>query len=104
MFAETQARYIAPGSGIAPDIEVYDADSSYNITAGKVLLGILVEPTANLAAFKVGSAPGLGDYLPESPVTSADGMWVQLNIYAKADTNIYLGGITSTTTVQFFKI
>lgn len=102
MFAETQSRYST--AGLQKESIVYAGDGSYEIAAGDILHGIKVEPAADLAAFRVGTAAGLGDLLPDTPVAAVTGEWIQLNINAKVATTIYFSTITSNTTITFYKL
>ena len=101
MFAQTRVKYNA---GLSQDIQTYIANGSYTIPAGKILLGIKVEPVADTDPFRVGTAAGLGDLVPDMPIAAATGEWIQLNINAKVATTIYFSDITSSTQITFYKI
>lgn len=102
MFAETQSRYNT--SGLQKETVAYPADGSYEIAAGDILFGIKVDPAADLAAFRVGTAAGLGDIVPDIAIAAAAGEWIQLNINAKVATTIHFSSITSNTSITFYKL
>jgi len=91
--------------GVRTETLTLNADGSYNIAAGITVLGCRVDPAANLAGFKIGSTNGGAEILAAVAVLAADGVSIQpLNVYAKAATTIYFGGITSQTTIKLYKL
>lgn len=80
----------------------FNADGAYVIPGGKTLIEILVKPEADIN-FKMGSAAGLDDIVPEQPVAAADPQVITLKLYANGNRTVYIGGITTATTIIFYK-
>lgn len=81
---------------------VFNADGTYVIANGKTLIEILVKPTADIN-LKIGSAAGFDDLLPEQPILAADPQVITFRLYANGNRTLYIGGITSQTTITFYK-
>lgn len=96
--------WTAPGSGGGgttfnpKDSFTLNANGTRNIEGGKDLINIKVNPTAMLAAFKVGTAPGADDVVSEVAVTPGAEIF-SVNMPFESTTTLYFSGITSATQI-----
>jgi hypothetical protein len=101
MYAHTVAAY---NPGIIPQTKIYEVDGTFDKPGGKALLAIQVDPAADLAGFKIGSAVGLDDIIPAMAITAAAGYFMVMSLSKTAAQTLYIGGITSSTTIRFYKL
>jgi hypothetical protein len=93
------------GSGGSAEVNTYavtmTTDSTYEITADKIIEYILVKPTSNLSAFKVGTVSDDDAFVTSTPIT-ADGEFhlIIAPFYLASTTDIYFDGITSNTDIK----
>jgi hypothetical protein len=76
-------------------------DSSATIPAGTIVDYILVKPTANLTAFKVGSQSDDDAYITSTPVQAgADFQILIAPIHLASSGKLYFSGVTSSTQIK----
>lgn len=103
--ASTSALYFN-GSGGAPATMytefILNADGPYNAPADKLLVAIVLDPNADLAALKIGTSLGGEEIFPADAVAAATGKTIGVVQYNLVNTPIYFGGVTSPTTIRFY--
>jgi hypothetical protein len=77
------------------------ADGTRSVPSDRILTKILVLPTVNLAAFKIGTTAGGEELMTTAPVPSSDWTIVDVSKYFPSGGTIYFTGITTITQIKF---
>lgn len=107
MYSHTTADIRGLGGGGGPEYDptttiVINADDSYNLPAG-LLAYISVTNAAGLAALNIGTTPGGTEYADGEPVAAGVPETFGIGEKFAAGATIYFTGITSATTISFYK-
>jgi hypothetical protein len=64
---------------------------------------LVIQPSSDLAGFKLGTTSGGEEILPAVPITAAAGMVIPLSKFFLGSTTIYFGGCPVNVTVKIYK-
>lgn len=81
----------------------YSANDTFELPASLLLEKIVVEPNANIT-FSLGNTPGGKEIMDDITLVGGIGNVIQLDLFASGgNKTIYLNGITSPTTIWYYK-
>lgn len=86
------------------DSSTYASDGVFVIPSDKFVEKLVIMPSAGLAGFKVGSSSGADDIVFTQVVTGSTATVFVINQFASgAPKTLYIGGITASTVIRFYK-
>ena len=77
-------------------------DVSRVIPAGEFVKRILINPTSQLAALKVGTSSNGDEIMPEELIPAGQWFNISTELYCPTSTTIYFTGITSSTQIRIY--
>jgi hypothetical protein len=82
---------------------IFTADGSFSVSGGRYLNTLIVNPAANLTAFKIGTVAGGNDVVNITAVTGNSDKVISVGRYFRNGTTLYVSGITASTQLILLK-
>lgn len=93
---------VPSGGSSVIDIITLSADGYYQMTAGTIVSGIIIDTPEDIF-IQIGTTPGGSEIAEDVAVTGGSSEPITLLLYAKAARNIYFSNVLSTFTVIILK-